>query len=183
MMKKFDSIDQLASGTLRQQDAYHTLETHQVLEKLKSFDPILAGTVPIDIAIAGSDLDVICCYEDAARFKAHLEHHFSGYTGFKWKEGLINEVPSVVANFNIDNWPIEIFGQNKPTRKQNAYLHMLVEYRFLISQGEAFRTLIVHLKEQGMKTEPAFAKALGINGDPYIELLKLSIADDEPLAP
>ncbi|RQO66377.1 DUF4269 domain-containing protein [Pedobacter sp. KBW06] len=182
-MKKFDSIDHLANGTLRQQDAYHTLKTQQVLEKLKSFDPILAGTIPIDIAIASSDLDVICCYEDVQHFKAQLEHHFSGYAGFKLKERRINEVHSVVANFHINNWPVEIFGQNKPTRKQNAYLHMLVEYRFLISQGEAFRTLIVHLKEQGMKTEPAFAKALGINGDPYIELLKLSVADDEPQAP
>ena len=182
MMKKFDSIAHLAKGTLRQQDAYRTLETHQVLEKLKSFDPILTGTVPIDIAVADSDLDVICYYEDSAHFKAQLEHHFSGYPGFKLKETVINEVPSVLANFDINNWPVEIFGQNKPTRTQNAYLHMIVEYRFLISHGEAFRTLIVHLKEQGMKTEPAFAKALGINGDPYIELLKLSISGHKPTA-
>jgi hypothetical protein len=179
MMKKFDSIAQLANGTLRQQDAYHTLETHQVLEKLKSFDPILAGTVPIDIAIADSDLDVICCYEEPQHFSQQLQHHFSGYPGFALRKVTINSIPSVIANFNINHWPIEVFGQATPSRKQNAYLHMIAEYRLLMAKGAQFKTLIIELKEQGMKTEPAFAKALGIDGDPYEELLKLSISGDD----
>lgn len=171
-MKKFDSITPLANGTLRQQDAYHTLETQQVLEKLKSFDPILAGTVPIDIAIADSDLDIICCFDDPLHFKRQLEHHFSGYPGFELREAIIKGVPSVIANFTINNWPIEVFGQTTPSRKQSAYLHMIVEYRLLMAKGEPFKSLIMELKAQGMKTEPAFAKALGIEGDPYEELLK-----------
>ncbi|SHE64460.1 DUF4269 domain-containing protein [Pedobacter caeni] len=175
MIKKFDTIAHLASGTLKQQDAYHTLETHKVLEKLNSFDPILAGTVPIDIAIADSDLDVICCYDDPQHFRNQLHHHFSGYPGFALREVSLNAIPSVIANFNINNWPVEVFGQAIPSRKQNAYLHMIAEYHLLMIKGEQFKTLIVELKEQGMKTEPAFAKALCIEGDPYEELLKLKL--------
>jgi hypothetical protein len=50
---------------------------------------------------------------------------------------------------------------------------MITEYRILLEKGEAFRSQIVELKRQGMKTEPAFALLLGLEGDPYLELLKL----------
>ncbi|MNY83296.1 hypothetical protein D3C86_2259750 [compost metagenome] len=50
---------------------------------------------------------------------------------------------------------------------------MYVEYNLLSIHGEQFRQHIIELKKQGLKTEPAFAQALGIKGDPYLELLKL----------
>jgi hypothetical protein len=50
---------------------------------------------------------------------------------------------------------------------------MLIEHHFLQTKGDNFRKEIIQLKEIGLKTEPAFAKALSIEGDPYLELLKL----------
>ena len=39
--------------------------------------------------------------------------------------------------------------------------------------GEDFRKTLVCLKEIGLKTEPAISKILKLEGDPYIEVLKL----------
>jgi hypothetical protein len=49
---------------------------------------------------------------------------------------------------------------------------MLIEHRLLLKHGEAFKNKVIELKQNGLKTEPAFAKLLGIEGDPYEELLK-----------
>jgi hypothetical protein len=67
---------------------------------------------------------------------------------------------------------LEIFAQNVPTQEQNAFRHMLAEARLLNIFGEELRTEVRLLKARGIKTEPAFAKVLGIDGDPYTELLK-----------
>ena len=37
--------------------------------------------------------------------------------------------------------------------------------------GPAFKEQIRGLKRNGLKTEPAFAKLLGLNGDPYRAVL------------
>ncbi len=50
---------------------------------------------------------------------------------------------------------------------------MLIEYKLLLEKGEEFRKEIISLKKQGYKTEPAFAKLLGVEGNAYEGLLKL----------
>ena len=52
---------------------------------------------------------------------------------------------------------------------------MIIEYDLLNKYGETFRQQIIQLKRKGYKTEPAFCKALGIEGNPYLELLKYEI--------
>jgi hypothetical protein len=53
---------------------------------------------------------------------------------------------------------------------------MLIEHSLLTEKGEHFRQEIIKLKRQGLKTEPAFAKLLGLDGDPYKAILKLGLA-------
>jgi hypothetical protein len=67
----------------------------------------------------------------------------------------------------------EVFGQNIPTENQNAYRHMTIENRILKEKGSKFKQRVKELKSNGMKTEPTFAKLLGLDGNPYVELLKL----------
>jgi hypothetical protein len=71
----------------------------------------------------------------------------------------------------LEEFPIEIFGQNKPTIEQNAYRHMIAEYKILEEKGEEFKQKIIELKKQGIKTEPAFGMLLGLE-NPYEDLLK-----------
>lgn len=169
---QFDHIGYLASGTLRQQQAYQLLTQHRLMNILHEFDPILAGTIPINIDIENSDLDIICCFNNKEGFKNALTLSFSDFDDFLLTDTLINQQETIVVDFSVNGWSVEIFGQQTPTRQQNAYRHMMVEYILLEHYGEAFRQDVIKLKKQGYKTEPAFAKLLDLPGDPYMELLK-----------
>jgi hypothetical protein len=166
----FDDIDYLKTGTLKQQQAYRLLTDNSIMDLLKDYDPILAGTIPLNIDIEGSDLDILCQFTDQEKFMNSLQNFFSEFRNFSLRQVVINE-QTVVANFYIDNFEVEIFGQAVPVKEQAGYKHMIIEYKILQEKGEEFRDQIIALKKQGYKTEPAFAKLLDLKGDPYISLL------------
>ncbi|SHH17428.1 DUF4269 domain-containing protein [Flavobacterium johnsoniae] len=176
----FDNIEYLQRGNKRQQQAYSTLTNNQILVKLKYFDPILVGTIPIDIDIESSDLDIVCCFADKQEFIITITDSFRNEGNFTIREQKSISDFSIVANFFVDNFEIEIFGQSTPTRQQFAYRHLIVENYLLNKYGEKFRQQIIELKRQGHKTEPAFAIALELTGDPYTELLKYETEDKSP---
>ena len=147
------------------------LTRSKVLEKLLPFSPILVGTIPINIDTESSDLDIICYVQDKKKFITALTNHFQNEKGFVISENPVYN--SVKANFFSGDFEFEIFGQNIETTNQNAYRHLLIEHKILLAKGEAFRQEIINLKKQGIKTEPAFAQLLGLNGNPYEELLKM----------
>lgn len=173
MSRHLDSLDHLQHGSPRQQQAYATLTRHRVLELLQPYDPILVGTLPIGIDIASSDLDVICCCAEPAAFVQVLHMHFGHAPGWQVRTVDQRGAWAVIANFSLDGFEVEVFAQAIPTRMQLGYRHMVVEHRLLQQHGAAFRAQIIALKQQGLKTEPAFAKALGLAGDPYLALLQL----------
>ncbi|MBS7254282.1 DUF4269 domain-containing protein [Flavobacterium branchiicola] len=174
-MIDFSSIDYLQSGNAKQILAYQILTENKILDTLSEFDPILVGTIPINIDIENSDLDVICYWTSKAEFVSRIRLLFENKNEFKIQEAYINNQESVIANFLIDGFEIEIFGQNIPTKEQNGYRHMLIEHQILELKGENFRQEIIKLKRKGFKTEPAFGKLLGLKVNPYQELLDYKI--------
>lgn len=174
-MIDFTNTEYLKTGNPKQVKAYETLKQNKVMEALSEFDPILAGTFPINIDIENSDLDVICYWESKTDFTAKVSSLFENKTEFKIRETIIDERESVIVNFKIDDFEIEIFGQNIPTKEQNAYKHMIIEYEILESKGENFRLEIIKLKQNGYKTEPAFGELLGLKINPYLELLEYKV--------
>jgi hypothetical protein len=176
----FDNIQYLQEGNDRQRQAYSTLSNNKVLLRLKQFDPVLVGTVPINIDIENSDLDIICCFADKQEFQKSITDNFSNQRSFTIKEQPNLNTLAIVANFFLDEFEIEIFGQNIPTKQQFAYRHLIVEHNLLNKHGEKFRQQIIGLKQQGHKTEPAFALALGLTGDPYTELFKFETNKKSP---
>ena len=169
----FRTIDYLKSGNERQKLAFSDIKKHKVLEKLKKYHPILTGTIPIEIDVPESDLDIICECQNHSEFKAYLLDQFSQKKDFKLYSIKQNGIESTIAEFKTDNFLFEIFGQNIPTERQDAYRHMIIERNILEEKGFEFKQKVKDLKSSGIKTEPAFAKLLGLKGNPYAELLKL----------
>jgi len=171
----FFNIHYLKHGNQRQQSAYQTLISHQIMEKLEAYAPILTGTIPINIDIESSDLDIICYWENKGNFIKALTTLFIAEKDFHLHESLIEKQETIVCNFKIDTFEIEVFGQNIPSESQNAYRHMLIEHQILQREGEDFRLKVIELKKNGYKTEPAFAKLLDLEGNPYHALLAYQI--------
>lgn len=171
MRPKFNTIGYLRKGSKRQVSVYNTLIDKKIWLTLKDYDPILVGTIPINIDIGSSDLDIICCFSDKQEFYEVISINFCKERSFKIEEQLIFGSITIIANFFVNEFEIEIFGQHTPTKQQIAYRHMIIENDILRKYGENFRQEIIELKKQGFKTEPAFALALGLTGDPYVEIL------------
>lgn len=172
-MIDFTNISYLKNGNEKQKIAFNLLTNNQILDFLISFDPILAGTIPLNIDIEGSDLDIICYWKNKVEFISVVLGHFAEKQNFQLRETVINNQETVIANFFIHDFELEIFGQNIPSKQQNAFRHMLIEHKILLEKGEDFRKSVVELKRKGIKTEPAFAQLLGLSADPYQAMLDL----------
>ncbi|TCN50348.1 DUF4269 domain-containing protein [Flavobacterium circumlabens] len=170
-MTDFTTLDYLKTGNQKQIRAYEVLTQNKILSQLAEFDPLLVGTIPINIAIENSDLDIICYWKDKTHFIEKLTAIFGTEAEFTIRETTINNQESIIANFRKAAFEIEIFGQNIPVQNQNGYRHMIIEYNILQLKGEKFRLEIIRLKQNGYKTEPAFGLLLGLKDDPYTELL------------
>lgn len=170
----FTQLGYLLKGNDRQKKVYELLYKNKVFEILKEFSPILVGTVPIGIDLPESDLDILCQFEVQDEFIRFVRFHFENKPQFKLKVQSTYEFPTVVVNFILEDVQIEIFGQTLPTNQQNGYLHMLVEHKLLQENGSKFKERIIDLKRKGLKTEPAFAKVLGLSGDPFRAILNLA---------
>lgn len=174
-MIDFTNIEYLKNGNQIQVQAFEVLTQNKILSHLAEFDPILVGTIPINIDIENSDLDIICHWKNKTEFIDKLNSIFRQENEFKIREIFLDNKESIVVNFRIQGFEIEIFGQNIPVKNQNGYKHMIIEHEILQAKGENFRLEIIKLKQNGYKTEPAFAFLLGLKGDPYAELSEYKV--------
>jgi hypothetical protein len=149
-----------------------------VLRALAPFDPRIAGTPPLGLDVAGSDIDVLCFAPDADAFIDAVWHSFSGMPAFTAKQ-LVRAPRPVTASFEVAGWRIEIYGEAIPVEQQRGWRHFAVERRLLALGGEGLPVAVLAQRGQGMKTEPAFASALRLRGDPYLALLDLGEQADE----
>jgi hypothetical protein len=174
-VEKWINLDYLQHGTQRQRQTYTVLQALGIWTTLAEFGPVLAGTIPLNIDILGSDLDVLCEVPPAAeqRFSALLRAHYGHLPGFRLSQHLLGDQPSIIGNFAFEGAEIEVFAQAIPAVQQHGFRHLLVEQAVLEAGGETWRQAVQRLKEQGLKTEPAFAALLHLPGNPYEALLTL----------
>jgi hypothetical protein len=180
LLPDFEDITYLKSGSSIQQHAYTIITQSKILYHLKPFRPILTGTLPLDIFIAGkSDLDIICQAETLESVEKILLKEYSRQELFNTEVKLFEGVETLLCRFRIENFPVEIFCQSRKVEEQSAYRHMMIEYKLLESRGPSFKTQIIEWKQKGLKTEPAFARELGLKGDPYQALLLLEDSENQ----
>jgi hypothetical protein len=156
------------------------LDVCRVLEVLAPFDPRVAGTPPLGLDLPGSDIDVLCFAPDVRSFTDTVWHAFSNAPAFIAKQWVDPPRP-VVASFEAAGWQIQLYGEAIPVEQQRSWRHFIVERRLLALGGHGFRTFVLALRQRGMKTEPAFAAALELKGDPYLALLDLGEQGDQSL--
>jgi hypothetical protein len=174
MLPDFKDITYLNTGSPLQQKAYAVLTQSKILYHLQPFHPILTGTMPLDIFSDGkSDLDIVCEAASLESVENVLRTHYGKETGFSLQRKEVRATDTLLCNFMLQGFPVEIFSQTIAIAEQWAYRHMAIEYALLEKYGETFKQEIIRLKRQGIKTEPAFALLLKLSGDPYEALLQL----------
>jgi hypothetical protein len=175
MTHDWQNLRYLRAGSFRQRRAFLALHRSGLWEVLGEFGPVLAGTVPLGINIVSSDLDILCEVPvgTQARFAELLRTHFGTRPGFRLAQRTIGGYATTVSGFRYEDETIEVFGQALPIAQQHGWRHLLVEHAVLEAGGHAWRMAVRALKQQGLKTEPAFTHLLGLPGDPYATLLTL----------
>lgn len=149
---------------------------------LAAFDVEIIGTPPLGIDTENSDIDLVCHYHPTqlAQLTDRMTHfkQFQSWSFSQWQKD--NRV--YICHFSYQNWDIEIFCSTQAIIEQYGYQHFQVEKRLLNLANSAFKTCILQLKQQGIKTEPAFAQVLQLTGDPYVVLSDLFDAPDTTLS-
>ncbi len=135
---------------------------------------MFVGTIPIGVDVPGSDIDIICEAADLEAFGRVVEEHHGRALGFQRRLTWAQRLPSCVCRFQHGRFELELFAQPLPVRHQAAYKHMMAEWRLLQAYGPRLRRAVRTRKRRGVKTEPAFAQALRMSGDAYIELLAVA---------
>jgi uncharacterized protein len=167
------SVIELESNT----KVWSALQNSKVLEVLAPFDPLVAGTFPLGIHTKKSDLDIVVMGQNLNEVRDLIKAQ-KAWGDIEIKRYRVNDLETLLINFTFEDVPFEIFSQGRPPVKQQAYRHFLIEERLLKYYGPKLTDRIRDLRRQGLKTEPAFALTLGLENDPYKDLLLL-----EKLAP
>lgn len=152
-----------------------------IMDRLQSLDPHLAGTPPLGLALATSDIDILCHAPDLDGASLLIWGALSSLDHFciyQWREG---ERP-LICTFSAFGWPFEIYVAPTLVEDQAGWRHFKVEERLLALGGDGLRKAVMRHREAGLKTEPAFALALGLPGDPYEAMLELADRPDADLA-
>lgn len=152
----------------------------RLFRDLAAFQPTLVGTYPLGLQVDGSDFDILCTCAELDGFERTLRALLStlGVVQPRFERLAL---PAVVASFELGGVAIEIFAQTLPIDAQAGFRHLVIEGHLLVLGGAALHERIHELKRSGLRTEPAFAHALGLTGDPYAALLALETWSPERL--
>jgi hypothetical protein len=162
-------------------DYRQAIDRLRVIDVLREHDPHIAGTLPLGIDVPGSDIDLLCHAPDADAFAQLVWSAFGDQSGFSIRQWTGDERP-VIASFEAHGWPFELFGHPSPVPLQQGWRHFEVQRRLLTLGGTRFRRAVMQRRRRGAKTEPAFAAALRLDGDPYAGLLAVHSWDNRQLS-
>ncbi|MGI9450697.1 MAG: DUF4269 domain-containing protein [Geminicoccaceae bacterium] len=148
---------------------------------LAEFSPVVIGTPPLGLAIEESDIDIACSALDLEKFGDTARKHFGQFKTFSLRRFIESDEPAIVATFLNSGWKIELFCQALDVEKQAGVRNFFCIEQRLLRLEPGLRPEILRLKRGGLKTEPAFAKLLMLQGAPYEPMLALEAKTDGDL--
>ncbi len=147
------------------------------MQILAAHRPQLVSTVLVGLHTESSDVDIVCEYRDPSSIRDTLRQ-LRCFEGYALKE----RDDHYLCQFHFQNWLFEIYASTTPVEKQLGYRHFKVMQRLVVLGGSAFQKSVQALKQQGLKTEPAIARLLQLEGDPYLAVLALEKESSDVLA-
>ncbi|MEH6629505.1 MAG: DUF4269 domain-containing protein [Halopseudomonas aestusnigri] len=162
-------------------DYNQVLDDLNLSSVLSAHEYAVIGTPPLMIDVENSDIDIACFADEPGEITKCLRENYGHLEHFIEENHPSTLYQTQVVSFETQEWQVEFFIQNQPLDQQNGVRHFFIEKRLLNLFGPTFRQSVIALKKQGIKTEPAFAKLLGVVGAPYINLLKLDRFSDNQL--
>jgi hypothetical protein len=130
--------------------------------------------------VATSDIDILCHAPDPIGFARRVWDDFHHEQSFMLRQWTRKGRP-IIASFRAHGWMFEIFGAAQPVAEQAGWRHFQVQRRLLALCGPSFRDDLIARRQAGAKTEPAFAAALDLPGNPYEAMLELADRPDAAL--
>ena len=151
------------------------------MEVLAAYGPTIVGSTPLGLQLVDSDIDIACEAADLDEFEGTLAEAFQSFIIRTWRRP--SAPPASVTRLRLSGMLVEVFAQPVPVIRQTAFRHMIIEGQLLRVFGEPLRIEVLRLKRnEGLGTEPAFARALGLlDVDPYEALLWLEGLSDAEL--
>lgn len=165
---------------MKRADYHEVVDCVGVIADLTEFDPHIAGTPPLNLHVPASDIDILCYAPDPDRFTSAVWRPFGSRPNFRMWQWSGTDQP-VLATFEAHGWHLEIFGHARPVAEQTAWRHFVVERRLLALGGQSLASAVMAFRRNGLKTEPAFAAALKLPGDPYQTSLDMHDWADDAL--
>lgn len=163
--------------TSRQVRAEKALANSGLMDTLVAFSPTVVSTIWVELDTDASDIDIICTYIDEEEFVVEANKLLKRFSN----SSLDRNKDRVLATFNFEHFPFEIYGSKIAITDQNAYRHFKVMQRLVALNRAGLSEKIRNYKESGMKTEPAIAETLKLEGDPYEAVLELEQLSDQEL--
>ena len=141
-----------------------------ILSKLAPWQPMISGSIPIGVHLEKSDLDILLFSESPGLAKIVITDVLKEIGSISWieSEGSAGEF---WGRLTTGPRIVELFISDQPVLDQRSHRHLLTEYLYLVKHGQALRDQVKAMKMSGASTEEAFARALGVSGDPYQKLI------------
>lgn len=164
--------------------AMATVAGSGLLDGLRDHDPVVAGPCPLGLDRPDSDVDVLCFAPPTAAFVEQVAATVPDANGVAWRQGRVDDQrDAVVVTLHLDDLPVEVVAQDRPTHEQRAYRRLVVARRLLVLGGAPLQTRVrdQRLGPDAVALEAAFARTLGLDGDPVAALLRLESRTDAQL--
>ncbi|RYE61410.1 MAG: DUF4269 domain-containing protein [Oxalobacteraceae bacterium] len=122
------------------------IDALNILKDLTHFDPHVAGTPPLGLHTAKSDIDILCHSVSIDHFVETLWALYSDQTGFHVWQWASDGRP-VVARFTAHTWDFEIFGSAEPVERHIGRALLGASHQTMLGHAARQHAVVAHLEK------------------------------------